>query len=169
LKRNSPSYVPVMDSMHATLAPMYSRHAEGEQTPIGITDVLTIGEEATVFRTVQRTLRPTGWAVAHADNLRAGTAWLQSNVAAVAVTEGETSGQDWATIVSCLRELADAPEVVVITSNELPLPDVLRCGAFDLLRRPFDDSDLLWAVASAWHTWITRRERRPGGGPCSDA
>jgi hypothetical protein len=68
-----------------------------------------------------------------------------------------------------LRELVDAPEVVVVTSDELPLPDVLECGAFDLLRRPFDDSDLLWAVATAWHAWMTRRERRPGGGPCSDA
>jgi DNA-binding NtrC family response regulator len=169
LKRNSPSYLPVMESMHATPVSMYSRHSEREQAPTGITDVLTIGEEATVFRRVQRALRPTGWAIAHAANLEAATAWLQSNVAAVAVIEAETSGQKWATIVSGLQKLADAPEVVVVTSNELPLPDVLRCGAFDLLRRPFDDSDLLWAVASAWHNWMTRREGRSGGGPCSDA
>jgi DNA-binding NtrC family response regulator len=160
---------PFVDSMQAPPVPTYSRHAEREQAPIGITDVLTIGEEATVFQPVQRALRPTGWAVAHADRLEAAIAWLQSNIATVAVTEAETSGQDWTIIVSGLRELADAPEVVVVTSSELPLPDVLRCGAFDLLRRPFDDSDLMWAVASAWHTWMTRRERRPGGAQRSDA
>jgi DNA-binding NtrC family response regulator len=169
LKRNSPSYVPVVDRMHAAPVRIYSQHAEREQAPIGITDVLTIGEEATVFRPVQRALRATGWAVAHVDNLGAATAWLQSNVAAVAVIEAETSGQNWATIVSGLHDLAGAPEVVVVTSNESPAPDVLRCGAFDELRRPFDDSDLLWAVASAWHIWMTRRERRCGGGACSDA
>ena len=169
MKRNSPSCVPVVDSMHATPVRMYSRHAERGQVSIGTTDVLTIGKEATAFRPVQRALRPTGRVVAHVDNLGAATAWLQSNVAAVAVIEAETSGQNWATIVSGLHELAGAPEVVVVTSNESPLADVLRCGAFDVLRRPFDDSDLQWAVASAWHTWMTRRERRSGGGPCSDA
>ena len=111
LKRSSPSYVPVVDSMQAAPVPTYRRHAEREQAPIGITDVLTIGEEATVFRHVQRALRPTRWVVAHVDNLGAATAWLQSNIAAVAVTEAETSGQDWTIILSGLRELAEAPEV----------------------------------------------------------
>ena len=153
MNRNSPSYVPVVESMHATPVPVHGRPTETGHVPTGITDVLTIGEEATVFRPVQRTLRPTGWAVAHTDNLEAATAYLQSNVAAVAVVEAEIRGVEWERIVSC----------------ELATAEVLRCGGFDLVRRPFHDSDLLWAVASAWHTWMTQRESGPGGGLCSDA
>jgi ActR/RegA family two-component response regulator len=155
--------------MHATPVPVHGRPTETGHVPTGITDVLTIGEEATVFRPVQRTLRPTGWAVAHTENLEAAIAYLQSNVAAAAVVEAEIRGVEWERIVSCLRDLADAPEVVVVTSSELATAEVLRCGGFDLLRRPFQESDLLWAVASAWHTWMTQRESGLGGGLCSDA
>jgi DNA-binding NtrC family response regulator len=170
LNRNSSSYAPVVESMHATsVMPMYDRHSETGQTPAGITDVLTIGEEATVFRPVQRALRPTGWAVTHAENLGAAMAWLESNVAPVVVTEADLPDHDWRTAVSRLRDLADAPKVVLITWDELPLGDALSCGAFDLLRRPVDQSDLLWAVATAWHDWMTRRQQHSGGKPCSPA
>jgi ActR/RegA family two-component response regulator len=137
--------------------------------PTGITDVLTIGQEATVFRPIQRAIRPTGWAVAHAGSLEAAMAYLQSNVAAVAVTEAELTPNDWRTVVSSLHRLVDAPEIVVVTWNELSLQDVLEVGGFDLLRRPLNHSDLLWTVASAWHNWMSRRERRFGGVPCSAA
>jgi FixJ family two-component response regulator len=101
--------------------------------------------------------------------LPAALAYLHSNVAAVAVAEAELASDDWSTIVSTLRTVPDAPEIVLVTWNELPLHDVLKAGAFDLLRRPFSHYDLLWAVATAWQNWMTRRERGVGGGPCSDA
>jgi ActR/RegA family two-component response regulator len=169
LKRNSPSYVPVIEPMPTPVMPVYGRHAERGQVPAGITDVLTIGEEATAFRPVQRALRPTGWAVAHVSTLEAAIAYLRSNVAAVVVAEAELAGTHWSAVVSVVRSMADAPEVVLITRNELPLHAVLEAGAFDLVERPFDHSDLLWAVATAWHNWMTHRERGFGGGPCSDA
>ena len=169
LNRNSSSHVPVVESMHAApVMPMYGRYAETGQVPTGIIDVLTIGEEATVFRPLQRAVRPAGWAVAHVSSVEAAIAYLQSNVAAVAVTEAEVTGRKLEDIVSSLRRLAGAPEVVILSWDRLPLQYVLRTGAFDLMRRPFDHSDLLWTVASAWHNWMTRHERRSGGGPCSD-
>ena len=116
-----------------------------------------------------RALRPTGWVIRHVDNLGPAAAWLQSDVAAVVVIETEASYRSWATSVLGVHELAGAPEVVVVTSNESSLHDVLKSGVFDVLRRPLDESNLLWTVASAWHAWMKRRERQPGGGPCSDA
>ena len=169
MKRNSPSYVPVVEPLPAPVMPVYGRHAETGQVPTGITDVITIGDEATVFRPVQRALRPTGWAVAHASCLEEAIAYLRSNVAAVAVAEAGLVGDDWSTLVSSLRGMADAPEVVLVAWNELPIEEALRAGAFDVVQRPFEHSDLLWAVATAWHNWMTRRERGFGGGRCSDA
>jgi DNA-binding NtrC family response regulator len=149
--------------------PVYGRQVETGHVPAGITDILTIGEESTVFHPVQRALRPTGWAVAHVSSLEEAIAYLRSNVAAVIVAEAELAGTDWSAIVSSVRSVADAPEVVLVTRNELPLQDAVKAGAFDLVQRPFGDSDLRWAVATAWHNWMTRRERAFGGGPCSDA
>jgi DNA-binding NtrC family response regulator len=170
LNKNSSSHPLVVDSMYATpVMPMYGRHAETRHVPAGITDVLAIGEDPTVFRLLQRALRPAGWAVAHVDSVQAAISCLQSKVAAVAVAETEVRGCKWDDVVSSLRSLPDAPEVVIVTSDRLPLQYVLRAGAFDLMRRPFEHSDLLWTVASAWHNLMTRHELRSGGGPCSDA
>jgi ActR/RegA family two-component response regulator len=166
LNTNSSFHVPVVESMHAI--PAYGRYAETGQASTGISDVLAIGEDATVFRPLQRALRPVGWAVAHVGSVEAAVAYLQSKVAAVAVTEAEVTSRKWEDIVSSLRSLADAPEVVIVSWDRLPLQHVLRAGAFDAMRRPLDHSDLLWTVASAWHNWMTRHERRAGGGPCSD-
>jgi ActR/RegA family two-component response regulator len=169
LNRNSSFHVPVVESMHATpVVPAYGRSAETGQAPASIIDVLAIGEDATVFRPLQRALRPVGWAVAHVGSVEAAVAYLQSKVAAVAVTEAGVTGRKWEDIVSSLRSLADAPEVVIVSWDSLPLQHVLRAGAFDVMRRPLDHSDLLWTVASAWHNWMSRHERRSGGGPCSD-
>jgi CheY-like chemotaxis protein len=107
--------------------------------------------------------------VAHASSLEEAFAYLRSNLAAVAVAEAELMGGDWATVVSRLRSMPDSPEVVLVTCDELPLQDALRAGAFDLLQRPFNDPDLLWAVATAWQNWMRRREDGAGGGLCSDA
>ena len=94
---------------------------------------------------------------------------LRSTVAAVVVAEAEVASGEWTTMVSSLRSMADAPEVVLVTWNELSLHAALKAGAFDLVQRPFDHSDLLWAVATAWHNWMTRRERVFGGAACPDA
>jgi DNA-binding NtrC family response regulator len=166
LKTISPSYVHDVESMPNLVVPV---QAEAGQAPTGITDVLTIGEEGTVFRPVQRSVRRTGWAVAHANSLEAAVAYLGSNVAAVAVAEAELADNDLSTLVSCLRTTTDGPEVVLITWDKVPIRNALRAGAFDVVERPFDDSELLWAVATAWHSWMTRRERTFGGVPCSDA
>jgi DNA-binding NtrC family response regulator len=166
---NSPSYVPFFESAPTPVLPVYGRRSETGHVPTGITDVLTIGEEATVFRSVQRALKPTGWAVAHAGSLEAALEYLRSNVAAVAVAEADLPGTDWSTLVSRLRGEADAPETVLLAWHKVPLEDALRAGAFDVVERPFEQSDLLWAVATAWHNWMTRRERAFGGGLCSDA
>ena len=169
MTRYSRSYVPVVESMPAAAVPLHGRQAGTGPVPTAITDVLTIGEEATVFRPVQRTLRPTGWAVVHANSLHAALAYLRTNVAAVAVVQDDLAGTDGNTALSSLRSSADAPEIVLVTWDKLPLQDAIRAGAFDVVQRPFDHSDLLWAVAAAWHNWMTQRERAFGGGPCSDA
>jgi DNA-binding NtrC family response regulator len=155
--------------MPTRLMPVYGRQTETGHLPRGITDVITVGEEATVFHPVRRALQPTGWVVAHASGLDDAITWLRSNVAAVAVADAEGVGGHWSNVVSGLRSLADAPEVVLVAWNELQLEDALRVGAFDVVQRPCEHFDLLWAVATAWHNWMTRRERGFGGGRCSDA
>jgi FixJ family two-component response regulator len=77
------------------------------------------------------------------------------------VAEAELAGGEWSTVLSALRNVEDAPEVVLVACEQVPLQDALRAGAFDLVQRPFNHSELLWSVATAWHSWMIRRERGP--------
>jgi DNA-binding NtrC family response regulator len=171
LKTESSFCVPVMDPINDIRSPVRrcDRRADEGRVPVGVTDILTIGGEATVFRPIRRALRHSGWAVAHAATFESALRYLQSHVAAVAVTGSEVGGENWEVVVSRLSALPDAPEIIVLTWDELSLDDVMRGGAFDIVRCPTADADLLWTVASAWHAWMKQRERSPGGGPCSDA
>ena len=162
--KNSPSGIHAFHPVPTPAMPM----SETGQAPAGIMDVLAIGQEATVFRPLQRALRPTGWRVAHLSSLENAIAYLRSNVAAVAVVEIEPE-YGWRSMVSSLRGLANGPQIILVTEGELPLKDALKAGAFDHLQRPLKHSDLLWAVATAWHAWMTCREVRPGGGLCGGA
>jgi CheY-like chemotaxis protein len=167
LNSSSAFYVPVVEpvrqTQHRAAVDAVDQHPDKDQTPAGVTDILTIGQEATVFRPIRRALGATGLAVVHTGSLDAALRYLRSNVAAVAITEAEAVNDDWRDVVSRLRMLPDAPEVVVLTSDKLPADELFRLGAFDALRRPLSHADLLWTVATAWHDWMRKRDPKPGG------
>lgn len=74
---------------------------------------------------------------------------LEMNRAAVAILDTD---QGWVDTLSALVSLPNPPEVIVVTHEELSIKNVLHLGAHDLLRRPFTSADLLWSIATAWHT-----------------
>jgi ActR/RegA family two-component response regulator len=137
------------------------RQSESRPLESDVIDVLTIGNETTVFRPVQRALIGSGWVVRHADSVRSGVGLLQTNSAAVAVVEADAV---WVDMLSSLRSLPNPPEVVVITHSSLAVEDVLSLGAHDLLRRPLTSADLLWSIATAWHAWMKQSEEQEGCG-----
>jgi DNA-binding NtrC family response regulator len=138
-------------------------------TPVRIADIITIGVKAAALRPIQRVFRGSGWSVAHVDSLDAALRYLRSNVAAVAITETEVGDESWKDVVSQLRKLPDAPEIVVLACDRLCVNEAVGTGAYDVLRRPIEDADLLWTVATAWHDWMKQREREAGGELCSSA
>jgi DNA-binding response OmpR family regulator len=133
-------------------------HVDAERAQTDVIDVLSVGNEATALRPVQRALIGSGWVVRHLSDVRSAVRLLEKNPAAVAVVEGDAT--DWVDMLSSLRTVADPPELVVITHDDLPVEEVLSLGAHDLLRRPFSSADLLWSIATAWHAWMKQFERR---------
>ena len=120
-----------------------------------VIDVLTIGGEGTVFRPVQRALRGSGWVIRHAASTQAAVALIESTNTVVAVLESDDT---WAETVRRLRQLRNAPAMIVIAPDELHVGTVLEAGAHDLLRRPLDSADLLWGIATAWHIRMSQFE-----------
>ena len=84
--------------------------------------------------------------------------FLRQHEAAVAIFEESLPGGAWQDAARTLRSLPNPPVFVVIGSDRALLDEVLAAGGFDILMRPLRESDVVWAVASAWHEWITRAQ-----------
>jgi hypothetical protein len=95
-------------------ADVSGRESEIRPVPSDVIDVITIGDEATVFKSVQRPLIGSGWVVRHADTVHSPGILLDTNKAAVAVVEADDACIHR---LSSLRSLQNAPEVVVITDG----------------------------------------------------
>ena len=152
-----------------TTTSFYGPAAPVSTAPARIADIITIGVKAAALRPIQRVFRGSGWSVAHVDSLEAALRYLRSNVAAVAITENEVGDVSWKEVVSQLRRLPDAPEILVLASDQPCVNEAVGTGAYDVLQRPIEDADLLWTVATAWHDWMKQRERDTGGDLCSSA
>jgi len=124
------------------------------------TDILAISENQLLSVYLSGLFRPSGWAIAHATTCRAGVSFLKGNQVAVAVCEENLPDGSWRDVADVLSSLPHAPALVVVGRGRELLHDVLASGGFDALVRPLRESDVVWTIASAWHTWT----QRPQGG-----
>jgi DNA-binding NtrC family response regulator len=136
---------------------MLASDRDAQPSEFDVVDVLTIGAEKTVLRPVERAIASSGLAMHHASDMQTALRWLERNVAAVVVAE--VAG-DWVDVLSCIRGAPNTPEVILIARENLSADEPLALGAFDLLREPLNSGDLLWSIASAWHSWMQQLESR---------
>ena len=76
----------------------------------------------------------------------------------IVLCDGDGLPDAWRKIVHTTREMP-APPCVIVTSRmagDRRWAEVLHDGAFDLLSKPFDQSDLMRIVHSAWIHWQNR-------------
>jgi DNA-binding response OmpR family regulator len=116
-----------------------------------VIDVLTIGEEAKLLRPVQRALLGSRWIVRHAPTVQAALGILDQTSVAVAVIDAQ---RHWAETLSLVRSGTKPPEVILVAAEDVSVDEVFSAGAHDLLRHPLETTDLLWSLATAWHTWM---------------
>lgn len=114
-------------------------------------DVLTVGCTEMLLRTIRGEFRKPHWVVASARTLEEGVAYLQYNSAGVVVADASSTECDWREVVSNVKALNSAPVIIVAASTPEKAGEALRLGAYDVIERSLDASNILWTVASAWH------------------
>lgn len=79
---------------------------------------------------------------------------------AVVICDGELPDGDWKEILEALVLLPHSPPLVVTSrlADERLWAEVLHLGGSDVLAKPLDKKEVLWAVNSAWQQWDRRRE-----------
>jgi DNA-binding NtrC family response regulator len=124
----------------------------------GVADVLTVGVEPALRRSIDQIFRRVGWTIVHAEDVESSADYLRENVAAVAIVDSETTGSMWRNVVAELRSAAAAPKVIVTARDRSCLDEVIENGGYEVMQKPLRKADTLWTVASAWHHWMTQYE-----------
>jgi DNA-binding NtrC family response regulator len=138
--------------------------------PRTVTDVLSVGANATLHVYLSGLFQRFHWTVSHDMSFLNALRSIRRRTTAVVVCEEQLPDGSWRSWASRLRSVPDAPELIVVGDDRSLRSEVLALGGFDALMRPLREADVVWAVASAWHQWRKQFEDQGGGGlPCSGA
>jgi DNA-binding response OmpR family regulator len=94
------------------------------------------------------------WTVLPAPNLAVGRALLQSGVSVV-VCERDLEPGTWIDLL-IPAQTVDQPPALIVTSrlaDDRLWAEALNLGAYDVLAKPFDRTELLRSVRLAWEHW----------------
>ena len=101
------------------------------------------------------------WRARGVRTCREALALLRKSAAPVVLCEGDLPDGNWKDILDAFTVLT-APPLLIVTSrlaDECLWVEVLNLGGYDLLAKPLDKKEVLWAVDSAWRHWNGQREQ----------
>jgi hypothetical protein len=103
------------------------------------------------------------WGLHHAFGCADAMALLKECPIPVAICDCEILDGTWQDFWSGLSGLPSPPRLIVssrVADNRL-WGEVLSLGAYDLLTKPFEASELFRVGFLAWHSWANQYGRRP--------
>ena len=105
---------------------------------------------------LRRILGNSKWILDTADHLQAALALLlQKHDTSVVICERDLMPGTWTDILDHTSRVSRPPALVVTSTqaDERLWSEILNRGAWDLLAKPFDRTELVRSVRSAWEHW----------------
>jgi len=95
-----------------------------------------------------------------AHDLRSALALLQRHDIAVVVCERDLLPGTWIDVLEHVKALPRAPSLIVASrlADDSLWAEALNLGAWDVLAKPFDRSEVIRSVKSGWQRWQDRYE-----------
>ena len=105
-----------------------------------------------------------GWRLFEAPDRRRALECLGKHPVQVVVAESDIPGWNWKQILSELRRLAPAPQLVVTsrTADDYLWAEVLNVGGFDVLAQPLERDEVARVIASARRHYDVRPGQAAG-------
>ena len=104
------------------------------------------------------------WQLHSVHNLGDACEALRRERVAVAICEQDLPDGNWKHLLAELIR-CELPPVLVVTSrsaDDCLWAEVLNLGGCDVLAKPFDAKEVVWAVSMAWNDWkIRSRQMQP--------
>lgn len=100
------------------------------------------------------------WHIHQASNCREALDFLRTNEIAVLVCEEELPDGNWKELLDSLVRLPESP-LLVVTSDDARTSlwaEALNLGAYDVLSKPFDSTEVTRIISLAWLHWKEHKQ-----------
>lgn len=103
-------------------------------------------------RILRSIFREQGWSFFGTRSLESALAGLQRSAASVVITEKDLPAGNWKDVLDAMLCLPDAPLVVVssLQADNYLWAEALNLGAYDVLAKPIDRTEVIRVCNSAW-------------------
>ena len=130
--------------------------------PEKIVTVLAIDQNSEELAPLRALFSQSNWKLYEAHSSNAALAYLRRTRIPVVLSERDLPDGNWKDLHYQLLELPEIPLLIVASrfADESLWAEVLNLGAYDVLAKPFDRTELVRVVASAWLHWRQRPARK---------
>jgi DNA-binding NtrC family response regulator len=113
----------------------------------------------------EHAFRHSNWKVHAVRSAREALEWLRHSPAPVVLCEESLPDATWKDLLADVVSMPDNP-VLIVTSHladDVLWAEVLNLGAYDLLMKPFDTTEVFRVVSLAWRHWKNNWEKARAG------
>jgi len=127
-------------------------------TPVSVLSVSPNADDHTVLAAI---FDQSGYIVRACDTVKSAIAVLSQAQIPIVITERDLTVGSWHDILERIFLLPYAPTLIVTSrlADEYLWAEALNLGAYDVLAKPFDASEVMRVVASAWRHWTDLQRR----------
>jgi DNA-binding response OmpR family regulator len=129
--------------------------------PERIVTVLAISPSAEDHNFLRDIFGHSKWQIRGVRTWREAHAFLADHQMPVIICESELPDANWKIVLSEVSHLADPPALIVVSrlADDYLWAEVLNLGGYDVLMKPFDETEVFRVVGLAWLNWKNCRER----------
>ncbi len=128
----------------------------------GILTVLSISPNQDDHASLENIIGHSKWSLLTANNVFCGRALLlQRHDISVVLCEKDLNPGTWTDILKHIQAMSHPPSLIVTSrlADDFLWSRVLNEGGWDLLSKPFDKTEVLRGIRSAWQHWHHELER----------
>ena len=100
------------------------------------------------------------WALQTCDSLKSASSILQSHCFSLVLCEHDLRPGTWRELLELVESLPEPPFVIVTSrvADERLWAEALNLGAYDVLAKPFDRTEVTRVLSMAWMHWTDRHQ-----------
>jgi DNA-binding NtrC family response regulator len=133
-------------------------------SPTGKLTILSVSPLEEDHLSLQAIVGHSTWRLFDANGVAPALAVLQRHEISVILCERDLMPGTWTDLLENIRHLPHSPSLIVTSrlADESLWAEALNLGAYDVLAKPFDRSEVFRSVKTGWQNWHDRTHMRAG-------